>query len=202
MALRAITSSDGFKEIACVYDSTTSLNQQLEDKHAEVEKLRAEMKKMQDNHDVIHQGSLEIYRKSYKELENEKAALWADSYSLKAAVKKKEDAAAECKEKSDALQKEADELKASLEEEKKKALAAQGEVAELKKSVEEKDKEIEKLKGSLDSEQTQVSALKQELSASQTDNTSLRGQLEEATKKITDLESFASQLHEEDEDKL
>lgn len=202
MALRAITSSDGFKEISCVYDSTTSLNKQLEDKHAEVEKLHAEMKKMQDHHDIIHQGSLENYRKSHKKLEDEKASLWANSYTLKAAVKDKEDAAAKCKEKSDALQKEADELKASLEEEKKKAAAAQDEVAELKKSVEGKNSEIGELKESLDSERTQVSALKDELSASKKDNTSLRGQLEGATKKITDLESFASQLHEEDEDKM
>jgi len=202
MTLRAIASSDCFKEIASVYDSTTSLNKQLEDKHAEVENLRAEMKKMQDNHDIIHQGSLENYRKSCKKLEDEKASLWADSYTLKAAVKDKEDAAAECKDKSDALQNEANELKASLEEEKKKAIAAQNEVAKLKKSVEEKNSEIGKLKESLSSEKNQVSALTKELSESQKDNISLRGQLEKATKKITDLESFASQLHEEDEDKF
>lgn len=202
MALRAITSSDGFKEIAGVYDSTTSLNKQLEDKHAEVERLRAEMKEMQDNHDIIHQGGLDNYRKSYQKLEKEKAAMWADSYTLKATVKQKEKAAAECKEKSDALQKEANELKVSLEEEKNKATAAQNEVAELKKSVEGKNSEIEKLKESLNGEQNKVSNLTKELSTSQEENTSLRGQLEAATKKITDLESFASQLREEDEEKL
>jgi hypothetical protein len=89
-----------------------------------------------------------------------------------------------------------------LEEEKNKAIAAQNEVAELKKSVEGKNSEIGELKESLNSEQNKVSALTKELSTSQEDNTSLRGKLEEATKKITDLESFASQLRVEDEEKL
>lgn len=152
VALKAITSSDGFKEIAGVFDSSTNLKQQLEDRDAELEELRAEMQQLQINHDIIYQGSLENYRKSYEKLEKDKSDLLADSCALKAAMEKKEQFADECQADRDAWGKEVDELKAALEGEKQKVAAAQDEVTQLKSSLEEKDAEIEKLKEHFNSE--------------------------------------------------
>jgi len=195
-AVRTLTSDENYKAVAGIYEEIPLLKGQIDSKDTELRRLRNEIDGLKSTHEARRREELELYRAQHNRLDEEKTKLSKDISILTTTIQERDNAIAGLDRKQKSLQGQLDLAKKLSHDEMKKVTAANTEITKLQQSLKVKDSDIDKLKEDLSSEKTQVSNTAKQLQALRKENTSLREDL----RRLSEIEGFAKELHEEDED--
>lgn len=139
-----------------------------------------------------------------KELEAHKTVngtLANERLSLNADIKERNDAIAELKKKQESLQNQVRQLEETSNKQKEAMKKSREKIKDLENSRNQIETRAKGLEKSCSQEKSKVLQLEEELSSVKVENVSLDQNLKASDRRLTELESFAVQLHEEDLEK-
>lgn len=197
--VRKLASDDSYKAIANILDEIPQLKAQIQSKDAELDHLKAEINSLKTTHANRVQENLDIYCTQRGKLEGEKDHLSREISTLTANIEQRDVAAAEHHQLQKELRGQLDLANKSVKEEKKKLVAANADIKKLREDLKGKDTGIEKLKESLHNQMGQVTKVKSQLENLLKQKTSLQQELQLSTAKLSEIEGFTTNLHDEED---
>jgi chromosome segregation ATPase len=199
-AFRTFTLDDGYKAVATKFDEVPLLKGQIKSKDIELDRLRDEINGLKSGHESRRQEDLDLYCTHRNKLEAEKASLSEKISSLSVTIQQNGETIAELNRTQDGLRGQLDQAQKALDGEKGKVAAANTKITDLQQSLKEKDTEIDKLRESLRSEKARISSTDTQLLNLQKEKTSLQQNLQLKTGRLSEIEGFATKLHDLDEE--
>jgi chromosome segregation ATPase len=199
-AVRSLASGDSYKAAANIFDQVPLLKGQIESKDIELDRLRNEINDLKSKHESHRQEELDLYCTQRNKLEAEKASLSEKISSLSVTIQQSGETVAELNRTHDGLRGQLDQAQKALDGEKGKAAAANTKIMDLQQSLKAKDTEVEKLKESLRSEKGRLSSTETQLLNLQKEKNSLQQNLQLKTARLSEVEGFATELHDLDEE--